>query len=262
MNYYLSRIRLNPLRSGTQPLLSNPHKMKTMVLGGIPDRDPQQSVLWRLDTADRHQPRLLVLTPGRPAWDHIVERAGWPGADGDDALIREYEPLLAHLAIGREFAFRLKANPVYNTSKPEKLTENQKTSRGDTGEQQPGDRRRGLRLGHRTPRHQLAWFLNRVPKSGFEIPPARSGEAVAPGMPEQGIPAPDVRITESRRLSFRKKRADDHPITLMTATFEGRLRVTDPAALRQALLTGFGPAKRYGCGLLTLAPIKEDRTHG
>ena len=31
--------------------------------------------------------------------------------------------------------------------------------------------------------------------------------------------------------------------------------VVDAAALRRALVTGIGPAKAYGCGLLTLARL-------
>ena len=42
-------------------------------------------------------------------------------------------------------------------------------------------------------------------------------------------------------------------MTLSTALFEGVLRVEDPAVLRTALVSGIGPAKGYGCGLLTLA---------
>lgn len=39
----------------------------------------------------------------------------------------------------------------------------------------------------------------------------------------------------------------------MTVTFDGRLEVTDPAALRRTLTLGLGKAKAYGCGLMTLA---------
>lgn len=42
-----------------------------------------------------------------------------------------------------------------------------------------------------------------------------------------------------------------------SVTFEGRLRITDPALLTEHLLTGIGPSKAYGCGLLTLAPLPE-----
>ncbi|WP_207954461.1 type I-E CRISPR-associated protein Cas6/Cse3/CasE [Saccharopolyspora elongata] len=67
-------------------------------------------------------------------------------------------------------------------------------------------------------------------------------------------PAREVRITARNRHSFSKNRGKP-PVVLHTATFEGHLRVTDPQLLTQHLLAGIGPAKAYGCGLLTLAPL-------
>jgi hypothetical protein len=43
----------------------------------------------------------------------------------------------------------------------------------------------------------------------------------------------------------------------MSPTPAGRLRVTDPDTLRNALPAGIGPAKGYGQGLLTLAPSQR-----
>ena len=40
------------------------------------------------------------------------------------------------------------------------------------------------------------------------------------------------------------------------ARFTGTLRVTDAAKLRTALTQGIGRARGYGCGLLTLAPVR------
>ncbi|MDQ0745874.1 hypothetical protein QF034_000105 [Streptomyces africanus] len=58
-------------------------------------------------------------------------------------------------------------------------------------------------------------------------------------------------------------RPDGPRVTLSTATFEGRLRVTDPDTLRASLLGGIGPAKGYGQGLLTLAPLHTtEADHG
>ncbi len=42
-------------------------------------------------------------------------------------------------------------------------------------------------------------------------------------------------------------------VPLVTVTFDGRLEVTDPVALRRTLTMGLGKAKAYGCGLMTLA---------
>jgi CRISPR system Cascade subunit CasE len=41
--------------------------------------------------------------------------------------------------------------------------------------------------------------------------------------------------------------------------FDGVARITDPDLVRAAVLSGIGRGKSYGCGLLSLAPLKVDR---
>ncbi|MFI1885379.1 type I-E CRISPR-associated protein Cas6/Cse3/CasE [Streptomyces jumonjinensis] len=265
---YLSRIRINPLRAGSRKLLSNPRAMHGAVMGGIPGAHDSERVLWRLDADDPHRPHLYVLTRSKPDWSHLIEQAGWPAAEGEHAAIRDYAPLLAQIAIGREFAFRLTASPVQNTQSPHTPTPAQATRMAANTDQK---RVRGFRLGHRTAAAQLDWFLSRtVERWGFDIPASRT-DPPAPGL-EQPTPvdprsAPDrekgpgkpdplreVRITARNRHSF-EKNGKGPSVTFRSATFEGCLRVTDPALFTARLLGGIGPSKAYGCGLLTLAPL-------
>ncbi|MEU9609810.1 type I-E CRISPR-associated protein Cas6/Cse3/CasE [Streptomyces sp. NPDC048057] len=260
---FLSRIRINPLRAESRRLLSNPRAMHGAVMGGVPDVVDGDRVLWRLDADDSHRPFVYVLTPGKPDWTHVVERAGWPDADGDHALVRDYAPLLAQVSAGREFAFRLTANPVQTTRTPLAPTPAQVKRREAAG---PGERIRGFRHAHRTAATQLEWFLTRTGKWGFEVPAART-EPAAPGLVtdaaavDQGQgrrpePAREVRITGRSRHSFAKGGRGPH-VVFHSATFEGRLKVVDPAAFATRLLRGIGPSKAYGCGLLTLAPLPK-----
>lgn len=241
-------------------MLHNPHVVHGMVNAGLPNAAPDERTLWRWDTQptvsqphttrDRPTSHLLILTESKPDWTHIVEQAGWPNADGDHCMIRDYTPVFTHLAIGREFAFRLTAHPIQNATSPVKPTATQQRLR-DTGP------RRGFRISHRTTGHQLNWLLSRTAKWGFHIPSGRI-DTPAPGFDDQAPPAPDVRITAREQRRFRKN--NHAPSVVITAvTFEGRLAVTDPALLRHALLAGVGPSKAYGCGLLTLAPLPGDR---
>lgn len=253
---FLSQIRINPFRGKGQLLLSNPRAMRGAVLGGLPDRPTDQRVLWRIDTDNERRPRLLVLTATKPDWSHLVEQAGWPDADGDHAVVRDYAPLLLHIAAGREFAFRLTANPVQNTMTPKKRTARQHELPSH------GERARGFRLGHRTAEHQLAWFLGRTGRWGFEVPEVNFDEP-APGLATATSDSRvhrNVRITARVRRSFTKGQSTA-PVVLDAVTFEGTLRVSDPAILTDKLLTGIGPSKAYGCGLLTLAPL-PGRSHG
>lgn len=252
---YLSRIRINPLREKSRLLLANPHAMHGAVMYGIPDAPTEQRILWRVDADDPRRPLLYVLTSTRPDWNHLVEQAGWPDAEGEHAAIRDYAPLLAQIAVGREFAFRITANPVQNTTTPDKLSDTQR-------ERVTEAKRRSFRIGHRTAEQQLAWFLSRTAGWGFDVPLART-DLPAPGLGPSGdeqLPEPrEVRITARERRSFRKKNAGGKPVVLSIATFEGRLRVTDKTAFTERLLSGIGPAKSYGCGLLTLAPLHSPR---
>ncbi|MFJ2774985.1 MULTISPECIES: type I-E CRISPR-associated protein Cas6/Cse3/CasE [unclassified Kitasatospora] len=246
---YLSRVRINPLRAASRTLLANPRALHGAVMAGIPDQAPGDRILWRLDADHPRRPVLLVLTPAKPDWTHIVEQAGWPDADGEHYAIRDYSPLIAQLATGREFGFRLTASPVQNTSTPDKSSPHRTKTAAEL-------HHRSYRIAHRTAAQQLTWFLERTPRWGFTVPAART-DVPAPGLEPSttdGPPAQEVRITDRSRRTFTKP-GTRTPVTLTTATFEGRLRITDPDLLQTALLGGIGPSKAYGCGLLTLAPL-------
>lgn len=218
---YLCSIPLNPLRSGAQRLLSHPQRMHAAVEGALP---PQRSgrLLWRLERNGPHA-NLLVLSPDPPTLEHIVEQAGWPDAIGGRPRVADLSPLLAQLAVGREFEFRVRLNPVQRVP-------------GASGT-------RGERKGHRTMRHQLDWFLARAtsePIWGFTV-----------GQPE----ASTAIIVERDQLRFTKSAAQPQ-VVIDTATFQGVLTVTDAGRLRQCLTEGIGSGKAYGCGLLTLAAAR------
>ncbi|MER5981525.1 type I-E CRISPR-associated protein Cas6/Cse3/CasE [Streptomyces sp. NPDC001787] len=246
---YLSRIRINPLRAGSRKLLASPRAMHAAVEGGLPGLPEQERTLWRLDPDNPHRPQLFVLTTNKPDWTHLVEQAGWPGADGEHYAVRDYAPLLQQLAPGRSFAFRLTANPVQNTNRPDKPTERQQ-ERMDAGV------RRSFRVGHRTAAAQLNWFLTRTRRWGFDIPAAPNMDGTHGA---DGESPREIRITTRLRRSFGKGAitAKEAHVVMNAVTFEGHLRITDPALLTERLLSGIGPSKAYGCGLLTLAPLTE-----
>ncbi|AVI00168.1 type I-E CRISPR-associated protein Cas6/Cse3/CasE (plasmid) [Streptomyces sp. WAC00288] len=265
---YLSKIALNPRRRTAVSLLSSPHRLHAAVLAGLAVQPVVERVLWRLENNTPHRAEVLVLTESRPSWAHLVDDAGWPGADGGAPLIADYTPLLERIVRGREFGFRLTANPVQSVPRPTRPSEEQATRLKEKADH--GNRHRGFRVAHRTVEQQLTWLLKRSERHGFTIPDATAappgpGLQAGDGEPEAPAPSagPAVAIVSRDILRFTKHKAGPR-ITLSTATFEGRLRVTDPDALRSALLGGIGPAKGYGQGLLTLAPLSptEKADHG
>lgn len=236
---YLSRIWLNPLRTRAQRMLRNPQVLHAAVLGGLSRQPVDERVLWRLEWDSPHRARLLVLTQSAPSWEHLVEQAGWPGADKPQALVKPYEPLLERIVRGREFVFRLRANPVTAKRTPTKPSASQHRRI------EASDRPRSARVPHRTVAHQLTWFEERVEKWGFGIPDTIDGRS-------------DVRLSGRDRVVFNKSGSGDacgRQVVIQTATFEGRLRVEDPSTALASLLGGVGSARAYGCGLITLSPL-------
>jgi CRISPR system Cascade subunit CasE len=218
---YLTRFEINTARRDARGLLASPQRLHAAVLAAFPStghgRDDVGRLLWRLDQHD-HQTLLYLASPDRPDLTHLVEQAGWPTQHG--WVTRDYSPLLDRLARGQRWGFRLKANPVSSRRKTE-------------------DSPRSQRFAHVTVSQQTDWLLSRVEKLGFTI---------VPGVHDE----PDVALRKRDLLKFVRK---GHTVTLATAVFEGRLEVTDPVALRCAMVRGIGAGKGYGCGLLTLAPI-------
>lgn len=218
---YLTRFEMNTVRRGTRDLLASPHRLHAAVLAAFPtgQREPTDDgrILWRLDQRGHHT-QLYIVSPHQPDLTHLVEAAGWPATQNWDT--RSYAPLLDRLAVGGQWAFRLAANPVRSRPKSPDATRSQ-------------------RLGHVTVAQQTTWLLDRASRNGFTVP-------------ETDAKQPDVAVHGRRIWKFPR---EGHTVTLATAVFEGRLEATDPDVLRRALTHGIGPAKGYGCGLLTLAPI-------
>lgn len=217
-------------------MLGNPQVVHAAVLGGLSQQPVTERPLWRLETGSPYRLDLLVLTRSTPSWEHIVEQGGWPSSDEPQALVRSYKPLLDRVERGREFAFKLRANPVSVTRHPAKPSPAQARRLAEPGA-------RGVRVPHRTVANQLSWLTARAEQWGFEIPTTDAG-------------APDVLLVGRDRMSFSKQAEQSrHRVVLSTATFQGRLRILDPERARRSLLEGVGPARAYGCGLITLAPL-------
>ncbi len=217
---YLTRFRVNPARRGARKLLASPQAMHAAVRAGFADPDDHQRgdarTLWRLDTSGPGNVHLYIVSPGRPDLTHLVEQAGWPTTD--TWVVREYDPMLATLAPGQRWAFRLTANPTHSGRKSADAKETQ-------------------RFGCLRQEEQVRWLLNRADRYGFAIVAQDDG-------------LPNLAVNHRQTLTFKRAMAT---VTLTTATFDGLLEVTDADAFRAALTSGIGPAKAYGCGLLTLA---------
>ncbi|WP_184540756.1 type I-E CRISPR-associated protein Cas6/Cse3/CasE [Streptosporangium becharense] len=226
---HLTRFRFNTARVGARRLLSSPQTLHAAVMSSfaeiLPAGDDGPRVLWRIDRTSRAETYLYVVSPAKPDLTHLVEQAGWPETGRWQTY--DYEPFLSRLNVGDRWAFRLTANPVHTARRtdqePTKLT------------------------AHVGAYHQLRWLLQRQENAGFKVVEKPSERRLLPEGDQH-----ELIVSDRRQLAF-KKTGQRQPVTLVTVTYDGRLEVTDPDALRRTLTRGLGRAKAYGCGLMTLA---------
>jgi CRISPR system Cascade subunit CasE len=78
---------------------------------------------------------------------------------------------------------------------------------------------------------QRDWLVRKGNRHGFDVVAARMS-------------------AQTRQVARKNGRRLTHD----TVTYDGLLAVTDPDALADAVASGIGPGKAFGCGLLSLAP--------
>ena len=227
---FLTKIDLAPERRLARKYLGSPQAMHAVVMsvtGGHDGNGPGR-VLWRVDRGVTTA--LYVLSPLEPDCSQLVAEAGTACTQ---ARTLDYSPFLASLDTGQLWAFRLAANPSYSASR--------------------GPGVRGQRYGHVTVEQQRQWFIDRVPRFGFELLPVDYADGE--GTDEA------VLVAYRERPVFNRRRPGGEGcdrVTINRTVYEGVLRVTDPEPLRRALIAGIGRSKAYGCGLMTLARVRQD----
>ncbi|MFF4648078.1 type I-E CRISPR-associated protein Cas6/Cse3/CasE [Streptomyces sp. NPDC001389] len=230
---FLTRFRINTARLGSRNLLASPQHMHAAVMssfaGALPSAENTSRVLWRLDRNSRAEVLLFMVSEERPDLTHLVEQAGWPTTAAWQTY--DYKTFLDGLTTGTTWAFRLTANPVHNVRR----TPNEPLKR----------------TAHRTPRHQMGWLLKHQQDAGFRILETPAEQRRLPQGDEHQLIVRDERRHRFSKTEMITGMANQVP--LVTVTFDGRLEVTDPVALRRTLTLGLGKAKAYGCGLMTLA---------
>ena len=227
---FLTKIALAPERRLARKFLGSPQAMHAVVMsatGGHDGNGPGR-VLWRVDRGVTTA--LYILSPLEPDCSRLVAEAGTAGTQ---ARTLDYSPFLASLDAGQLWAFRLAANPSYSASR--------------------GPGVRGQRYGHVTVEQQRLWLMDRVPRFGFELMPVdhANGEGIDKA----------VLVAYRERPVFNRRRPGGEGydrVTINRTVYEGVLRVTDPEPLRRALIAGIGRSKAYGCGLMTLARVRQD----
>jgi CRISPR system Cascade subunit CasE len=204
------------------------HHMHRTVMSAFPDIPGDTAyrqnhrVLWRIDTTTNGF-LCYVQSRTQPDWTSLPA-----GYLIHPAETRSLQPVLDTIRSGRKLAFRLVGNPT-RVIHPGGI---------------PGARGRGKRVLHREPDKQIEWLVRKGEQHGFVIPTAADGK-------------PDVAPSPCQTSTGTKQGDKPAKITVEPVRFDGYLIVTDNDAFTDAVTTGIGRAKAYGCGLISLASARN-----
>ena len=234
MTLYLSSLLINPEHTQARRDLARPYDLHR-TLGhvfpgprathdqkGRDNYELHHGMLYRVEEPEPHGVPVLVQSVTKPDWIRLPQ--------GYTTCLNGPKEFTPYVAKGQHLRFRLVANPVRRV-RPE-------------GKKHPRRRplvhpraKEGIETGY------LDWLERQAQRAGFTVlhvvdAPSRQGyKRCMERDPGQIGPIPKEELPH------------------FGVRFDGVLHVTDPDALNAAVRNGIGPAKAFGFGLLSLAPL-------
>lgn len=184
-------------------------------------REPDGGFLFRVDPLAGGRVMILIQSARKPDWDYAFQNASYLLAAPPSGRPQEWRTVDQ----GTRLKFRLDANPT------KRLHAQSRYANGEPVSQQW--------VGKRVPVPVEAmhdWLTRRAQQSGFSV---ERFDNVQPGF-----------------VYFNKTRDRAKGQQLRSARYDGILEVTDPECFRETLIHGIGPAKAFGFGLLSVAPVR------
>jgi CRISPR system Cascade subunit CasE len=229
---YLSRLLLNPRHHAVQRDVADLQAMHRTLMAAFPqvqDAVPARAglgVLYRLETDPNASPSILVQSGPAPQWKILPSGylSRCIGAGQENPACKKLDPILAALKPGMSLRFRLRANPTKKVA----------TKTGEDGR-----KRNGTRADLRDEEAQRAWLHRKGQQHGFAILGVRLAD-------------------EPLQTGGHRGQGEARRLTVSPVLYDGILRVTDLTLFQAALESGIGPAKAYGCGLLSIAPLAHE----
>lgn len=188
-------------------------------------RTEDQAFLFRVDPLPGGRAMIVVQSGREPDWDYAFHNARHLLAACP--VTRPFDP---HFPNGQSLRFRLLVNPIRKI---------------DTKTGADGKRRQGKRVPVPTDRLD-DWLRQRAESAGFRV--------------ERLISVQAGYLYMQRDFTDEKQESTDDAkeikgIRLRSARYDGILEVTNGDLFRNALMHGIGPAKAFGFGLLSVAPL-------
>jgi CRISPR system Cascade subunit CasE len=236
---YLSRIALNPRSRAVRRDLADCHQMHRTIMSVFPQSpgtSPRSAlkVLYRIESGPRGgAPWVLVQSAVEPQWSRLPAGYLDDGTGGcPNQEVKAITASYGRLHPGMRLRFRLLANP---------------TRKVDTRSGPNGQRRHGRRVELRGDQAHLDWLTRKGERHGFELTRVQAAPSVLNALASSG----------QKMVGQRTEAGRGPHVTVATVLFEGELRITDVDAFRQGLCEGIGPGKAYGCGLLSIGPVRS-----
>lgn len=212
---YLSLLQLNPRSRQVQSELANPYEMHRTVMQAFPDGHKRDAagVLFRLDFDSRTGQPALLVQSQIEPNWHPLNAAYLQPGYTPNPQVKQVQ---LRPQAGQLLAFRLCANPTKRVGAK-------------------GDESYGARVALYKEEDQYEWLARKAAANGFRVLQAQ------------------VSHVDTVTGKLQRDPQTVHHLTLFAARFDGVLEVTDPARLRDAVLSGIGSGKAFGFGLLSLA---------
>lgn len=239
---FLTRFLLDPRHPEVQRDLADCYRLHRRVLSLFPDLPTDESARRALGVLYRPEGYVLLVQSRIPPQSerlpsgYLLVTADDPPNPSTKDVSKQYDQIVA----GMELTFRLRANP---------------TRKIDSWRDQPGYRPNGRRVDLRRVEDQLAWLMRKGEQHGFRVHSVRVRDDTVRLVPQpfQADARPAGRVVGWRPSSA----GASQKLTFAAVVYDGVLQVTEPARFREALVTGIGPAKAFGFGLLSIAPARR-----
>ncbi len=224
MSLWLARIRMDRRNRAANNDLSDIVNLHNRVMKMFPDgigddARRQAGVLFRIDETPTG-PEVLVQARMEPSPARLPDGYG-------TFELRKLQPLLDAITTGMVVRYRLAGNASKRLAKDEPPQE--QLAEGERPKYRKG---------------QVVALNGRLADEWWERRARAAGLAVLTGESQP------VRASAGERRDGRKV---CHAIT----RFDGVAVVGDADAVRRAVVAGIGKGKAYGCGLLSLAPVRQ-----
>lgn len=223
---YLSKVSFYIRNRKSFHVLQSPYHLHAALLKAFPlykKTNESSGILFRRERNLDKDSWITVLVQSlmRPDWELLKNDMG-------NAFQYDQPKEISNLQFrdGQQLRFRLRANPI-------------KTIRDENGRKNRKGEIKRCRVPLLKENQQIAWLK----KKEKEIRPGISG----------GFQINSCRVIDEGDWKHRRKDESD-PIRIHTVLFEGVLTVKEATFfLEEAVKKGIGPAKSFGCGLLSLA---------